>query len=457
MINYNFNKKIIYNLKKNKNCYFSDGKSRVYYKDIYKKYLSLENFLEKNNLYKKKILSVVYNQTGIHFWINFINSYLAKFTVMPLEKNSQIYKKIEQYFDTIIIFNGSDFHVHNNLNKKNNKIFNITEYISSTSGSTGSPKMILHKFESIIKNSIETSNKISFKKNKNFLIAIPSFYNSAVCHFFTCLNKEMNFYSMEEFMFPKNLYHNLMKFKINYFGGAPIQIDWIVGYNKKNKNVFLEKIISSGDFLKESTISLYLKKKYKFKLYNIYGITEVGGRVFINDIRISKSPFTLGKSLRHFSIIKKRISKKIFEIGIKSKFNFLGYYSDRLTQTNKQKNIYLTNDLAIMINKNFKLQGRKNEIFKSSGVKIFPEYIKNEILKLNGISNAFVFAKHFDLFGNAPVVAYESKKEIKETFFISELTKKLEKKQIPLQFKYYKTFPYLKNKKINKIKIKNEI
>ena len=40
----------------------------------------------------------------------------------------------------------------------------ITEYISSTSGSTGSPKMILHKFGSIIKNSIATSNRIKLKK-----------------------------------------------------------------------------------------------------------------------------------------------------------------------------------------------------------------------------------------------------------------------------------------------------
>ena len=40
---------------------------------------------------------------------------------------------------------------------------------------------------------------------------------------------------------------------------------------------------------------------------------------------------------------------------------------------------------------------------------------------------------------------------------MTELSKKLEKKQIPLKFKYYNTFPYLKNKKINKIRIKNEI
>ena len=66
-----------------------------------------------------------------------------------------------------------------------------TEYISSTSGSTGEPKMILHKFDSIIKNSLETCKSVKFKSNKNFLILIPGFYHSAVCHFFTCLLKNI--------------------------------------------------------------------------------------------------------------------------------------------------------------------------------------------------------------------------------------------------------------------------
>ena len=225
---------------------------------------------------------------------------------MPLERNSKNYKKIEKYYDATIIFDGEKLFFKNNLNKKNNKIFNLTEYISSTSGSTGNPKMILHKFDSIVKNSAETSKKIGYKKSKNFLIAIPSFYNSAVCHFFTCLVKEMNFFSIEDFMFPKNLNFNIKKFKINYFGGAPIQADWIIRFIKNDKNIFLEKIISSGDFLKDDTINLYLKKKIKLRLYNIYGITEVGGRVFVNDIFKSKNPFTLGESLRHFLIFKKK-------------------------------------------------------------------------------------------------------------------------------------------------------
>ena len=455
-INKILKKKILNNFQNNKKNFFADANKTYFYKDIYKRFLSIKKIIEQKDLKEKKILAVIYNKSGLIFWVNFLVTFMLDLTVMPLEKDNKNYKKIEKYFDGIIIFDGLGHKIKKNSNIIINKVITKTEYISSTSGSTGNPKMILHKFDSIIKGSIETSNRLKYKKNKNFLIAIPNFYNSAVCHFFTCLIKCMNFYSLEEFMYPKNLNYHIRKYKINYFGGAPLQAEWIIGDNLKNKTN-LEKIVSSGDFLKNSTISLFLDKKTRVHLYNIYGITEAGGRVFINDVKNSKDPFSLGKPLKHFNIVHKRVSKNIFEIGIKSKYIFLGYYSDRFSQINKLNKAYLTNDLAYKINGNYKLQGRKNEIFKSSGIKIFPEFIKNEILKIKGISNAFVFSKHFDLIGNVPVVAYEGKKKFDEAFIFKELSKTLQKKQIPLEYKYYIKFPYLKNKKINKLKIKNEM
>ena len=73
-------KKVLSNLKKI-NIVFSDGKSKINYQEIYKNYLILNQFLIKISY--KKVLSVVYNQTGVNFWTNFINSYLSNFTVMP--------------------------------------------------------------------------------------------------------------------------------------------------------------------------------------------------------------------------------------------------------------------------------------------------------------------------------------------------------------------------------------
>ena len=83
----------------------------------------------------------------------------------------------------------------------------------------------------------------------------------------------------------------------------------------------LKKIISSGDFLNKKVILKFLKKfKEDYELYNIYGITELGGRVFINCINKSKNPYSLGKELPHFKIKLKKTSNKIYELCIKSKY-----------------------------------------------------------------------------------------------------------------------------------------
>ncbi len=455
MIKTKLKKKILNNLNLNKKNYFTDGKQKIFYKDILKKLRKFETFIKLKDIKNKKILAVIYNETGVCFWINILISFISGITVMPLKKKSKNFTKIDKYFDVIILCDGNNYKIFKNGIRKKNQIIDKTEYISSTSGSTGEPKMILHKFDSIIKNSLETSKRVQFKSDKNFLISIPGFYNSAICHFFTCLLKNMNFFYIEKFMFPKNLNNLLSKYRINYFGGAPIQADWIIKSNF-NKKTDLEKILSSGDFLNHEIINIYLKKKLKLNLYNIYGVTEVGGRVFINDIKNSKNPYALGNSLKHFKIIRKKISNKIFEIGIKSNFNFLGYYSNKFSQLNKKRDVYYTDDLATVYKRDLVLQGRKNEIFKSSGIKIFPEYIKNEMLKIKNVTNAFVFSKNFEIVGNMPVAAYESKKELNNNYFVDKLSSVMQKNQIPIKFKHYTQFPFLNNKKINKLKIKHE-
>ena len=48
------------------------------------------------------------------------------------------------------------------------------------------------------------------------------------------------------------------------------------------------------------------------------------------------------------------------------------------------------------------------------------------------------------------------KKKINDNYLFKRLEMFMQKNQIPIRFKHYKKFPYLNNKKINKLKIKNE-
>ncbi len=445
--------KINNNLFKNNKFYLSDTNEILRSKDIKKRLIEFNRNKEIAKIKKKKVLSVIKNGSGLNFWSNFIISFLNNYTIIPIENGKDNFKKIIKFYDYIIIFDNENFRLIYNRNKKNNKIFEKVDYISSTSGSTGESKMILLNFDSIIMNSNHIIKKLNYQKNKNFLIAIPYYFNSAICHFFTCIINEINFVSYERLVFPKNLNEIIKKFEINYFGGAPIQVQWILDFKKIPKK--LEKVVSSGDFLNFENINKYLGRyKNKFELFNIYGVTELGGRVFFNNLKKTKSPYTLGKNLNYQKKFLRKISQNIYELGIRSLYSFKGYYGKILQKNVLNKGVFFTNDLIKKDGSKLQLVGRKNEVFKSSGIKVFPELIKKEILKNHEIKNVFVYPYNFEQYGLAPVAAYESKKKIDTNKLIKKLEKKLEKIQIPKKFLWYKKLPLLKNKKINKVKIK---
>ena len=127
----------------------------------------------------------------------------------------------------------------------------------------------------------------------------------------------------------------------------------------------LKKIISSGDFLNKKVTKVLKKFKEDYELYNIYGITELV-RVFINCINKSKNPYSLGKELPHFKIKLKKTSNKIYELCIKSKYVFKGYFENNINKDVLINNYFFTNDLITKRKREMNIVGRKNEIFKSS-------------------------------------------------------------------------------------------
>lgn len=450
----NLQLKIINNLFNNKKFYISDIDKKINFNQIKERFDNFNSNTKIKKIKNKKVLSVICNKSGLSFWSNFLICFLNNYTVMPVDKDARDYNKIKKFYDYIVIFKENKFKIIKNKKKITNKYFNEIDYISSTSGSTGQSKMILLSFDSIIINSKYVIKYLNYVKGKNFLVAIPFYFNSAICHFFTCIINEMNFLSYERLLFPFNLNQIINKYEVNYFGGAPVQVQWILNF-KKIKNSF-QKVVSSGDFLNKENIKKYLKEfKSKFELYNIYGVTELGGRVFINNIKNSTQPFSLGKNLTFQKKKLKKISKNIYEIGIESPYAFKGYFANKLQKNILSKKIFYTNDLVSRNKNNLELIGRKNEIFKSSGIKVFPELIKKQILKYSLINNVYIYPFYFSKYGTVPVAAYESKKEIKPNKIFKFLENKLSKNQIPKKFIWFKKLPLLKNKKIDKQKIKN--
>lgn len=436
-------KKIKKNLK-SKHFFISDGSLKLKGNKIVKLInLKISN-IKKNNL-KGSTIAIIKNCRTIEYWVNFLVSMMCNFTVYPEIKET----KITKYYRNIAVFDGEKINFIRNKKPKNNKNLNKFDLIFSSSGSTGEPKLILQNFKSVIKNSIFVQKKIRFKKNKRFMMCIPSPFTSAICHFLLCLFNGVSIYSLQKILFPKDLNDIILKEKINYFGGPPLHSKWIIESKKKE---YLEKLISSGDFISDQIINKYLSKNYKFNLYYMYGLSEVGGRFCINKIKNNRFKFYVGKPLEYFTL--KNQEDKISEIKIASRYLYVGYYLDDKFYIRKEK-YFSTGDIGKINNKHLILSGRVSEIFKSSGVMVYPLMIKKVMLKSGWFKDIFIFKGYIEEFGNVPYCAYIPKINIPQIKIIDYLNKRLNSNQIPKKFKSFKIFPRLGNNKIDKIKIIN--
>lgn len=404
-----------------------------------------------NKFNKKNTLILVKNNCGIFFWLNIITCIKKGFTVFPIDSFYKI-NELKNYYKTIITLNKNEIFIKKNKNYIVNKNIKNFNFISATSGSTGKPKLILLNFNKILSNVKRVKSFCRLKRNKNYFIAIPGFFFSAILHFFTALINGSKFIHIEEKMFPLDLINNLNKYEANYFGGPPLHNKWVIDSHNQLKTI--EKIFSSGDFLDETILRKYKSIKKKFEFFYIYGITEASGRVCINNLNQSTNYNSVGKPLSLYKFIFKNN-----EIYIKSNYLFFGYFFENKFRLLK-KNIYETGDLGLVLkNGNVLLQGRKDDIFKSSGIKIFTQKIRNFLIQSKLFNDVFVFKGKLENYGYVPFCAYESKKQIesKKLKLMYSNQNQLDSFHIPKKFIWYRKLPRLANNKIDRLKIiKNE-
>jgi len=434
-------------IKKNLNSesfFISDDDNKYTGKQILKQIdIKLKKIKKNNNV--GSTIAIIKNCKTAEYWVNFLVAMMNDFTIYPEIKETNITK----YYSNVTIFNGKNIEFYKNNSIKNSKNIRKFDLIFSSSGSTGEPKLILQSLKSVLINSSFVQKEIKFKKNKNFMMCMPSPFTSAICHFLLCLYNGVSIYTYQRVLFPKNLNKIIVKNKINYFGGPPLHSKWIVEDGKKEN---LEKLISSGDYLSEEVINKYLNKNLNFDFYYMYGLSEVGGRCCINLIKNNKYKSYVGKPLKYLKLKSKNNIEK--EIIITSKYLFKGYYLNNKFYFRKGID-FKTGDIGKVKNNYLKLSGRASEIFKSSGIMVYPLMICKIMMKSKWFKNVFVFKGFIKNFGYVPFCAFVPKTKISKNKIYEYLSNKLSSNQIPKKFKSFKSFPRLGNNKIDKISIIN--
>ena len=399
------NRNFIYYFKKNKNrIAIISNKKKITYSDIL-------NFKEKHFRCKKKVFllfSYDYFETiflyssllvseNIIILIDFINDknylqlitkkYRPNYIILPNKKilNFKIPgKKIYSLKKTDIYEVVSNKKISYNITNK---------LLLSTSGTTGSPKMVKLSHENLLSNAKSICAYLKITKNDSCITTLSPSYSYGLSIINTHLLKGGKIFINQLNITNHNFWRLIISNKISSISLVPDQLEILAKYSFFNKNLnSIKYMTSAGGKLKENVIS-FLKKyceKKEILFYVMYGQTEASPRI---------SYYKLNKTNLRHNCIGKPIKKGKLMISGKNKIGeivysgpniFLGYAEDYLDLKKKAsiKKKLNTGDIGYKDqNGYFYVVERKKRIAKISGLRIsldhLEEIFRNKKIMIN--------------------------------------------------------------------------
>ena len=285
----------------------------------------------------------------------------------------------------------------------------------TTSGTTGTPKTIIIKKQSMVHSAIATGNYFNLHPQDKALLCLPARYIAGKM----MIVRSMMLGLELDIMVPSSHLDDLLPHKnYDFVAIVPLQAE-----NSLEKLHQFKKIIIGGAKVSDDLANKL--KEIKSDIYETYGMTETITHIAAK--KIGEEFFTI---LENASISKD--NRNCLVIDVPS-------ISDE---------ILITNDIVQILNdKQFKWIGRYDNVINSGGIKLFPEQIEAKLA--SKISNRFfVIGQPDEVLGSKVVLVIEGDKfEIDANIYES-----LEKFEKPKDVLFIPKFVETETNKINRLK-----
>ncbi len=255
--------------------------------------------------------------------------------------------------------------------------------LMSTSGTTGSPKLVKQSYLNIFSNTKNIIKYLNIKSKDITITTLPISYVYGLSVINTHLLAGSTIVLTNSSMVEKNFWDLVNIFSVNSFSGVPYNYSIIEKIFNKNIPNSIKYTTQAGgkmnDVLLKNIIKIY--KKNKIKLIQMYGAAEATSRMsYLNWRYISKKLGSIGKPILggKFYLIDSK-NKKIRKNNQKGELVYRGNnvclgYAQKLSDLSlpdSNKGLLKTGDIAYRDNDGFYfIVGRKNRYTKIYGIRV---------------------------------------------------------------------------------------
>lgn len=283
----------------------------------------------------------------------------------------------------------------------------------TTSGTTGVPKVITIKKQSMVHSAIATGNFFNLHPQDKALLCLPARYIAGKMMIVRAMMLGLEL----DIMVPSSHLDDLLPHKAyDFVAIVPLQAE-----NSLDKLHQFKKIIIGGAKVSDDLASKL--KNIKSDIFETYGMTET-----ITHIAAKKIGEAYFNVLEHVSISNDERNCLVID-----------------AQSVSDEKV-ITNDIVEILNeKQFKWIGRYDNVINSGGIKLFPEQIEAKLASKIG-NRFFITSLPDDVLGSKVVLVVEGSEQVIDTTIFNSLDK-FEK---PKEILFVSEFVETETKKINR-------
>jgi long-chain acyl-CoA synthetase len=283
-----------------------------------------------------------------------------------------------------------------------------------TSGTTGVPRGAPFPHGRVQDNPSLVSEVFGLTMRDRIMINTPPYYTSAICHLLTLFSKGGGVVAESGFFFGEDLLEFMEEKHCTGFGGAPAHLTRMVETPDRRDSP-LEFIVSSGDHLPEHTIQGIMSSFPRARLFCVYGLTEVAGRLCVLDPQyLPQKICSVGHPLpgMKISIRREDLSEadrgETGEVLVEGPLLMEGYLDEpELNRELLGPYGFRTGDYGYIDADGFLfLQGRRDDIFKCGGEKVSTFLIAKEVARCSEFKDFAILPVEDELLGKVSKIYY---------------------------------------------------